>query len=286
MLVGRADRDADRVRRAEAGQRADDHALAEQTLEERRRVLAEIDVEEVADRAGSRLEAVALQDGRADRRGPAAFRPRRRAISPVSSRLASAATCAVVVRSNGRRTLAIAAQTSCGADGVADPGAGEAVDLRERAQDDDASPARGSTRRPRRGSRRGRCTRSTPGRSTAGRRPGRGRGRRRAPRGCSSSRSGCSDGRRRRSSSAARPLRRARRGRSGARGAGPVVTVRALLGGVDHVARERRPAADDLVARARGSPGSACRCSRRRPSRRRPPRSATPWRAASASCRR
>ena len=47
---------------------------------------------------------------------------------------------------------------------------------------------------------------------------------------------------------------------------------RALLGGVDHVARERRPAADDLVARGRARPGSACRGSRRHRSRRRSPR--------------
>ena len=114
VLVGRADRDADRVRRAEPGQRPDDHALEEQALEQRGRVLAEIDVEEVADGAGGGLEAVALQDRRGARSGPAAFRARRRAISSASSRLASAAACAVVVRSNGRRTFAIAAQTSCG----------------------------------------------------------------------------------------------------------------------------------------------------------------------------
>ena len=54
VLVGRADRDADRGRRAEAGERAHDHALLEQALEERRGVLAEVDVDEVADRVRRR----------------------------------------------------------------------------------------------------------------------------------------------------------------------------------------------------------------------------------------
>src|SRR5579864_3352318 len=63
VLVGRADRDADRVRLAEPRQWPDDHALEEQLLEQRGCVLTEIDVEEVADGARGGLEAVALQDG-------------------------------------------------------------------------------------------------------------------------------------------------------------------------------------------------------------------------------
>ena len=88
---------------------------AEQPLEERRCVLAEVDVEEVADGARRRARGRgARRIARELDRGPAAFSARRRAISPASSRLASAATCAVVVTSNGRRTFAIAAQTSRG----------------------------------------------------------------------------------------------------------------------------------------------------------------------------
>ena len=77
----------------------------------------------------------------------------------------------------------------------------------------------------------------------------RGRGTRRARRGRSPSRSGCSDGRRRRASCAARSRRAARRGRSVWSRSGTLRADGAELRRVEHVARERRPAADDLVAR-------------------------------------
>src|SRR3954451_16121694 len=46
VLVRRAYRDADRVRRAEAGERTHDHPLAQQRVEERLRVVADLDVDE------------------------------------------------------------------------------------------------------------------------------------------------------------------------------------------------------------------------------------------------
>src|SRR5712692_341516 len=64
VFLGRPDRDTDRRRGAEAVQRADDHALAEQPLKERLGVLAHVDVEEVADGALRRLEPVLAQGRR------------------------------------------------------------------------------------------------------------------------------------------------------------------------------------------------------------------------------
>ena len=50
MLLRRADGDADGARRAEAVRRPDDHALMEELLEKRARVVADLHEEEVRDR--------------------------------------------------------------------------------------------------------------------------------------------------------------------------------------------------------------------------------------------
>ena len=66
-LVGGADGDPDRGRRAEAGERPHDHALTEQAVEERDRVGAGLGEEEVADRRGadrSRARAGSPRAGR------------------------------------------------------------------------------------------------------------------------------------------------------------------------------------------------------------------------------
>ncbi len=79
-LLGGADRDADRGRRAEAGERADDHPFVEKPLEERVRVVAGLDVDEVADATGpARGRARAATASRRAR--PSALTARRRAIS-------------------------------------------------------------------------------------------------------------------------------------------------------------------------------------------------------------
>ena len=56
MLVRRSDRDPHRSRRAEAGEGADDHPLAEQRLEPGLCILADLRVEKVADRGARYLE--------------------------------------------------------------------------------------------------------------------------------------------------------------------------------------------------------------------------------------
>src|SRR5262245_12374146 len=58
VLLRGADRDPDRGRRAEGVQRAHDHARAQQPLEQRSGVLADVHVEEVPDGARRRLEPV------------------------------------------------------------------------------------------------------------------------------------------------------------------------------------------------------------------------------------
>ena len=85
--------------------------------------------------------------------------------------------------------------TSRRPDAVADPEAGEAVDLRERAQHEHAAAGLRGTPRSRPGSRGRRCTRSTPGRAPSGRARARARSRRRARPARSSSPSGCSGSR-------------------------------------------------------------------------------------------
>ena len=96
---------------------------------EPRRVLAQIDVEEVPDGAGAGVRpcssSVRAQLGRARR-----LSAQRRAISAASPMLASAATCAVVQTSNGRAPSP-SRRGARGPDRVADAEASQAVDLRE-----------------------------------------------------------------------------------------------------------------------------------------------------------
>ena len=202
MLVGVPTVTRIGVRSAEAGERADDHSLLEQPLEERRRVLAELDVDEVADRArGTGSRPCFVED-----RGQLveACRVQLTATGDLVG-VAEARECRHL---RGGRDVEGAAHLRhrladvLGADRVADAEPGEAVDLRERAEHDHA-PAGLKYSRPHRDSRRGRCTRSRPGRSRRARRPGPGRRTCRARPSCSSSRSGCSGGRRTRASSAA-----------------------------------------------------------------------------------
>src|SRR5215210_6932690 len=62
MLVLCSNRDANRLRRAEAGEGADDHALLEQCFEEELRVFAELDEDEVSDRRSGELVTGVAQD--------------------------------------------------------------------------------------------------------------------------------------------------------------------------------------------------------------------------------
>ena len=96
VLLGRPDGDANRLRRAEARERPDDHALAQQPVEERR-AAADVGEEEVPQRRAGRLEAVASERSPSSSR-PAAFSARRRASSASSPMLASAAAWAVASR--------------------------------------------------------------------------------------------------------------------------------------------------------------------------------------------
>ena len=66
------------VRHAEPGERPDDDALAQQPLEQRGRVLAEVDADEVADGAGSGSRPWRSSTARRARSGPAALSARRR----------------------------------------------------------------------------------------------------------------------------------------------------------------------------------------------------------------
>ena len=233
---------------AEAVQRPHDHALAQQAA----RTAASRPRRGRRRRSSRPPGRPARGRGRGGsaraRAGGRRSRSRRRASSPGASRLASAAACAGVVRSNARRVLPIAVTSSAGADGVADAQAREPVDLRERPQDDRAAALLHVLLDPVRVVRvvdvlgvglveHREHVRREPGRTT-----------RRPRRACSSCRSGCSGGRGRRASSAARSRRASRRGRSGARGAAPCAATAPILARVDRVARERRPAADDLVA--------------------------------------
>src|SRR5207342_2737211 len=62
VFLRRPGGDADGGRRAEAVQRADDHALPEQRLEQRAGVVADVDVEEVRDRRPGGLETMVAED--------------------------------------------------------------------------------------------------------------------------------------------------------------------------------------------------------------------------------
>ena len=133
---------ADRLRRAEARERPDDDALPQQPVEERGAV-ADLGEEEVP-HAGPAGSSPCPRRAASISPRPAAFSARRRASSSAPSRLASAAACAGAVTSNARRTLLVAATTSGGRDGVADAEAREPVDLRERPQHRDAPALRGT----------------------------------------------------------------------------------------------------------------------------------------------
>ena len=222
-LLRRADGDADRRRRAEAGERPDDHALLEQPLEERRRVVAELDVDEVADRARRRARARARAGSPSARSRPSRVQRAADASSSSGSpRLASAASCARRRDVEGAADLRHRRADVDGPDRVADPEPGEAVDLREGAQHDaragrldvalDRVGVVGAARR----------TRSRPGRSTTST-PAGSRSRKRVELGARVHRPGrvvrvadVDDLRPRR-----RSPRRAPRGRSGARAAAP-----------------------------------------------------------------
>ena len=100
------------ARSAEARERTDDHAFAQQRLEERSRVLLPaLRVDEVRDCRGRRTRTRAARGSRETRVRSCALMRRRRSTSAVSSRLASAAACACELRSNARRTFAIAVTT-------------------------------------------------------------------------------------------------------------------------------------------------------------------------------
>src|SRR5579871_5325194 len=132
MLLVRPDRDSDRVRLSEGGERTDENALLEHPLEELRRILAQVDIDEVADGTGDGLEAVAAQDLR--QLGHAVNVEKTPAVELVG-----------VVEARERRNLRGGRDVERAphlrhrsadverADGVADAEACEAVDLRERA---------------------------------------------------------------------------------------------------------------------------------------------------------
>ena len=116
MLLGCADGDAHRrrARRSRAAGRTIT-PFAEQLLEERAGVLADLGEEEVGHRRADRVEAVRAQD-------PLELCPTLDVLgapaapsSCAASRLASAASCAGVVTSNARRTLPIAVTIGAGA---------------------------------------------------------------------------------------------------------------------------------------------------------------------------
>ncbi len=113
VLLPRADRDADRVVRAEGAERAHDRALAQEAVEDDPRVFPRFHVDEVGDR------------GRRDGEAKAAARllepaPFVRRLSPPAGdlrlvpELARAASCAVWLMSNAFRTLPTASTTSGG----------------------------------------------------------------------------------------------------------------------------------------------------------------------------
>src|SRR5581483_2173839 len=129
--------DAYRGGRAEAGERPDDDPLAQQLVEQHLRVSAGVDVQEVAD-GRHRVEAVVAQHR----------------LEPDAAFLvdgAAAGELDLVVQARERRHLGGRRHVErpayfrqrrahvARADGVTDPQPGEAVDLRERAQHDDAA---------------------------------------------------------------------------------------------------------------------------------------------------
>src|SRR6266511_2173402 len=113
VFLRRPDCDADCARSTEAARRAHDHALAEQLLEERSRVLPDLGEQEVADCWAGRVEVVVAHDP-LELHEASALTLRRRASSSGASRLASAATCAAELTSKARRTLEIEVTSSGG----------------------------------------------------------------------------------------------------------------------------------------------------------------------------
>ena len=250
------------------------------------RGVADADEEEVRDGRAGRLEARARGARRWSSAIASRFATRRRAISSVSAQARERGLLA------GRRDVERAAHLPdrrdhvLGPDAVADAQPGEPEDLRERAQDEHAVPALRSTRRSHRGSPGRRRTRSTPGRATV--------------RTCGGTRSKYASSSARlfvvpvglfgaamktsfvrgviAASIASRSIRSSRK--RDAHGDA------AELQRVEHVARERRPAGDDLVARVERRQADVTRRRHRHRRRRSPARSATSCRSASALRRR
>jgi len=102
------------VRRAEAGERPDDHAFAQERLVDPWRLVADLDVEEVADGVGQRFEAVLAQDARELDESLGVQLPAARDLALIVE-ARERGGCAGLVTSNGRRVFAIAAATSGGA---------------------------------------------------------------------------------------------------------------------------------------------------------------------------
>ena len=210
-------RDADRLRRAEAVERADDDAFPLQPLEQLP-PSADVGEEEVAACRPHGIQPVAAQDlGQPVAAGRVQLAAPRDLLRVVEAREARPPA-----RSPPRRTRA-APCSSPWRRPPAPPPSRPAGRRARRSSRTCAARRSGGPRgrgRARRRSPGRRCTRSTPGRGRRGRAPAAGRGRRAAPAGRSPCRSGCSGGRRRRASSAARSPRAGRRGRTCGRGAG------------------------------------------------------------------
>ena len=272
------------MRRTESGKRPHDHAFVQQrvdtgaTRHRRSRRRGSSPPRRAQARARARA---ALQPSRSR---PSALSARRRAISAGSPRLASAATCAGLVRSNGRRSLGHRGADVARCDRVADTQAGEAVDLGEGPQDERPAARASGSARPRRDSRGARCTRSRPGRRRTST--------------CAGSRSKKPVELRGRVHRAGRVVgvadvdelrpRRDRRGDrvevvAAARAAAPSPR-RALLGARRSGSSETTASRRRSRRPGRASPGSGCRGSRRRPHPAQTSSNATPCRRASASC--
>jgi len=139
VLVVRPDRDANRVRGAERGERPDDHALAQQRLEPRLRVLAEIGEDEVAD---CRSRHAAAGTGEDPYELGASVRVDPPSALELSGKVEACNCCLL-----GRRgqiecaaRLAEGGDDLGGTDAVAHPETGEPIDLGKSAQDEHAAP--------------------------------------------------------------------------------------------------------------------------------------------------
>ena len=143
MLLGCPDRHPDRLGRAEPVRGANDRALAQEPLLEGPRILAELDEDEVRDRARNRVEAVLAEH-------PLEL------TSPFLVQHAPAPQLRMVVEARERRLLGGCGDVECAphlrqlghhlrrGDGITDAEPGEPVDLRERAQHDHVAALRGS----------------------------------------------------------------------------------------------------------------------------------------------